>query len=197
MTQVDDIKALLQRHGTITAKTLAAHGINRRFLSRLQGTGDLVRVARGIYSSGDAEAVTAHHSLLIASQRVPNGVICLLSALRFHEIGTQTPSEVWMGLPRRSRLPAEALIHAIHFSPQSFQVGVEQHQIEGSSVPIFSAAKTVADCFKFRGQVGLDVAIEALRECLRARKARITDIDTFAQVCRVAAVMRPYLEAMA
>jgi len=197
MARVDDIKALLKRYGTVTARTLEQQGINRRILSRLQASGELVRVARGIYASREAEGITAHHSLAVAARRVPRGVICLLSALRFHEIGTQIPSQVWIGLPRGARIPAEAMIHAVHYNLPSFQVGVEQHRIEGTTVSIFSPAKTVADCFKFRNQIGLDVAIEALRESLAGKKATIDDIWTAAGHCRVPRVIRPYLEALA
>lgn len=197
MARVDDIKALLKRYGTVTARTLEQQGINRRILSRLQASGELVRVARGIYASGEAEGVTAHHSLAVVARRVPSGVICLLSALRFHEIGTQVPSQIWIGLPRGTRIPAETMIHAVHYNRPSFQVGVEQHRIEGITVSIFSPAKTVADCFKFRNQIGLEVAIEALRESLRAKKATLTNIYAFAQACRIANVIKPYLEALA
>jgi predicted transcriptional regulator of viral defense system len=197
MGRLDDIQALLGQHGTLTAELLQKHGIHRSWIAQLVNQGELVRVARGIYAAADAENVGPHHSLVVATQRVPAGVICLLSALRFHAIGTQLPAEVWMGLPRGTRTPADPTIHAVHYSLASFDAGIEHHRIENVDVRIYSPAKTVADCFKYRSRIGLEAAIEALRETIRSRKATIAEIHTFAERCRIRTVITPYLQALA
>ena len=197
MGRVNDIQELLRKHGTLTAEILQRYGIHRSWIAPLVNQGVLVRVARGIYAAADAENVGPHHNLAIAAQRVPAGVICLLSALRFHDIGTQVPAQVWMGLPRGTRTPADPAIHTVHYSPTSFDTGIEHHRIENSDVHIYSPAKTVADCFKYRSQIGLEAAIEALRETVRGRKATVTEIHAFADVCRIRTVITPYLQAFA
>jgi predicted transcriptional regulator of viral defense system len=197
MARLDDVQALLGQHSTLTAELLRQHGIHRSWIAQLVNQGVLVRVARGIYAAADAENVGPHHNLAVATQRVPAGVICLLSALRFHDIGTQLPAEVWMGLPRGTRIPADPTIHTVHYSPTSFDAGVEHHRIENSDVRIYSPAKTVADCFKYRSQIGLEAAIEALRETVRSRKATVAEIHAFADICRIRTVITPYLQALA
>lgn len=197
MSRAEEIQALLRSHGTVTARLLAEHGIPRLWLSRLCRAGELVRVARGVYAAADAEMLTRHHALAVASRRVPRGVVCLLSALRFHEIGTQLPSAVWIGVPTGTRIPPEPSIHGVHYSPASFATGVGRHVIEGTGVAVFTPAKTVADCFKFRNLLGLEVAIEALRETVAGRKATVAEIHDHAQVCRVGRVVTPYLQAIA
>jgi predicted transcriptional regulator of viral defense system len=125
-------------------------------------------------------------------------VICLLSALSFHGVGTELPREVWVALDRRSRRPALAWppLRIVRFGGDALTAGVERHRIEGQNVPIFGIAKTLVDCFKYRHKIGLSVAIEALREAWRARRVTMEDIGRFARICRVERVMRPYLEAL-
>jgi predicted transcriptional regulator of viral defense system len=132
-------------------------------------------------------------------KRAPKGVICLLSALRFHDLGTQDPFEVWLAIGEKDRRPRSEYprIRIVRFSKPSLAFGQESRDIEGVPTRIFSAAKTVADCFKYRNKIGLDVAIEALRECMRSRKATTDELWQAAKVCRVANVMRPYMEALA
>ena len=197
MGRLNDIQALLRQHGTLSAELLRKHGIHRNWIVQLVNQGELVRVARGIYAAANGEHVGPHHSFAVAAKRVPAGVICLLSALRFHDIGTQLPAEVWMGLRRSSRIPADPTIHAIHYNQASFVAGIEQHRIEGTEVRIYSPAKTVADCFKYRNQIGLEAAIEALRETIRSRKATVAEVHSFAEVCRIRTVITPYLQALA
>ena len=144
------------------------------------------------------EDITINHSLTEVARRVPNGVICLLSALQFHNIGTQLPHEVWLAIPPKARRPKglPVKIHIVHFSGAAFTEGSKEHAIENVQVRIYHPAKTVADCFKYRNKVGLDVALEALRECWRGRKATMDEICKYAKVCRVGNVMRPYLESL-
>jgi predicted transcriptional regulator of viral defense system len=160
--------------------------------------GYLERVGRGLYVPIDAD-LTEHHTLAEVCKRVPRGVICLLSALRFHTVGTQNPFEVWLAIDRRDRLPHEPQLplRIVRFSGKAMSVGIEDHRIEGVDVRVYNVAKTVADCFKYRNKVGLDVAIEALREAWRGRRATIDEIWHYATIDRVANVMRPYMESLA
>lgn len=155
------------------------------------------RTGRGLYRLAGS-AITEHHSLAEAAKRVPNGTICLLSALAFHEITTQNPSAVWMAVPRGSRTPrmAAPTLRVVRMADRALTEGRETTVVEGVPVRIYTAAKTVADCFKFRNKIGLDVALEALRESVRQRKALIADIRRYAGICRVERVMQPYLESL-
>jgi predicted transcriptional regulator of viral defense system len=189
---------LLQEQEVIRPQDLRGAGISPASLYWLHQQGRVVRIGRGLYRLPDGN-VTAHHSLAVACKRVPHGVICLLSALSFHELGTQLPFEVWMAIDRKARLPRIDYppMRFVRFSGQALTAGVEQHQIEGVDVSVYVPAKTVADCFKYRNKIGLDIALEALRECRRLRRCTDRDLWYFARVCRVANVMQPYLEATA
>lgn len=193
----DRILRLARRPGGITTRDIAEVGIHRQILTRLVRDGALERVARGQYRLPNAP-VTEHHGLAVAMAAVPHGVICLLSALSFHGIGTQLPFQVWMAIDRRARRPALAHppLRIVRFTGRALTTGVETHQIEGQTVRVYNAAKTVADCFKYRNKIGLDVALEALREAWRARRFTIDEVDRYAEICRVERVMRPYLEAL-
>jgi predicted transcriptional regulator of viral defense system len=136
--------------------------------------------------------------LALAAAAVPKAVVCLVSALSFHGIGTQLPHEVWIALDRRSRRPALSYprLRVHRFSGKALTDGIETHRIEGESVRVYGVAKTLADVFKYRNKVGLDVALEALRDAWRSRRFTMAAIDRYARVCRVERVMRPYLEAL-
>jgi predicted transcriptional regulator of viral defense system len=163
----------------------------------LQDDGLIRRVGRGLYVAQDAD-VTAEHSYAEAAKAVPHGVICLLSALRMHRLTTQAPFEVWMAIDVKARKPKieYSPLRIARFSGAALTEGVQERSIEGVRVRLYGPAKTVADCFKFRNKVGLDVALEALRECLQQRKSTRDEIHHMAQVCRVANVMRPYMESL-
>lgn len=193
----DKILALAKRKGILRVKDLREAGIHPEYLRRLCEKGALIRVARGLYMPADAQP-TANVSLAQASRRVPHGIVCLLSALRFHEIGTANPFEVWIALARDVRRPQVEYppLRTMRFSGKALKEGIEQHRIEGVRVTIYNPAKTVADCFKYRNKIGLDVAIEALRDCLRSRKSTRDQLWQYAKICRVTEVMRPYLEAV-
>ncbi|MCP4164687.1 MAG: transcriptional regulator [Chloroflexi bacterium] len=198
MKHTDQIIALLQKQEVIRPQDLRALGISPASLYWLHEQGRVARISRGLYRLPDGD-VTAHHSLAVACRRVPHGVICLLSALSFHEIGAQLPFEIWMAIDRKARLPSVDYppMRFVRFSGQALTAGVEEHQIEGVDVPIYAPAKTVADCFKYRNKIGLDVALEALRDCRRQAKCTDHDLWHYAKICRVANVMKPYLEATA
>jgi predicted transcriptional regulator of viral defense system len=188
---------LARRRSIFTAADAAGSGIHSQELSRAMGTGLLERVARGQYRLA-GRPVTENHALTIAARAVPHGVICLLSAVAFHGIGTQLPFEVWIAVERGARAPSlrYPTLRIARFSGPAFDQGIEIHRLEGQPVRIYSVAKTVADLFKYRKKIGLDVAMEALREVWRDRRATIDEIDHFARICRVERVMRPYLEAL-
>ena len=159
--------------------------------------GALERVGRGRYRSPKAH-VTEHHGLALTAAAVPRGVVCLLSALTFYGIGTQNPSEVWVAVDRRARAPKVAWppLHVVRFSGRALIEGVETHRIEGEPVLVYSLPKTIADCFKYRNKVGMEVVLEALKDAWSHRRVRMTALDRYARVCRVERVMRPYLEAL-
>lgn len=189
--------ALARRPAGVTAREVTAAGIHRQVLTRLVEAGELERVATGLYRVPD-QPVTEHHGLAVAAAAVPHGVVCLLSALDFHGIGTQIPSEIWLAIDRRTRRPSleSPPLRLVRFSGEALTAGVEHHRIEGQTVAVYEVAKTIADCFKFRNKIGLDVALEALREGWRDRRFTMDALDRYAGICRVRNVMRPYLEAL-
>lgn len=166
-------------------------------LHRLVERGVIEREGRGLYRLAGTE-VSEQYSFIQAAKRVPKGVICLLSALRFHGLTTQKPFEVWLAVERGARRPTTDTppLRVHFFSGTAFTAGIETHELEGVSVRVYSAAKTVADCFKYRNKIGIDVALEALRDTLRQRKATVDEIWQYAEVCRVSRVIYPYLEAL-
>lgn len=191
------IVEIVRGHGVLRPRDLEEHRIPREYLRRLCAKGTLRRVARGLYTVENAEA-SELHSFAEVCKRVPRGVICLLSALKFHELTTQSPFQVWVAIDTHARLPraSDLPIRIFRFSDSSLISNIEEHDVEGVTVRVFSAAKTVADCFKFRKKIGMDVAIEALRDCLRLRKATPSEIWEAAKTCRVTSIIRPYLEAL-
>lgn len=184
--------------GAVRARDARAAGLSSPELARLVAAGQLDHVGRGLYVPTKAK-ITEHHSLVEAAARVPHGVVCLLSALRFHGIGTQNPHEVWLAIDVKAWKPVSDWppLRIVRFSGVALTYGVDVHELEGVDVRITSREKTVADCFKYRNKIGLDVALEALREYLRSRKRSIDQLTKAAEACRVARVMRPYLEALA
>lgn len=188
---------LTRRRGSFTAREVAGEGIHTQTLSRLVRAGALERITRGRYRLSEAP-ITEHHGLALTAAAVPNGVVCLLSALSFHEIGTQLPHEVWVAIDRRARRPSLRYprLRILRFSGRALTEGIETHRIEGETVRVYSVAKTIADTFKYRNKVGLDVALEALREAWRDRRFTMDEIHHLARICRVERVMRPYLEAL-
>ena len=189
---------LIEEFGLIRPKDLEAHGITRVQLARLVEAGLVVRRARGVYVVA-RHAPTAEHTLAHVAKRIPNGVFCLLTALRFHGLTTQSPAEVWIALPEKARRPRldYPRLRVARFSGAALTEGVEERSVEGVPVRLYSAAKTVADCFKYRNKVGIDVAVEALRDFGRTHRGRATELARFARICRVSRVMQPYLDSIA
>jgi predicted transcriptional regulator of viral defense system len=188
---------LARESSVFQSRDVEAHGITREHLRRLHRKGFVERVGRGLYALTDAP-VTEHHSLVEAAKRVPHGVVCLLSALRFHGLTTQSPFEVWLAIDRNAyRTKDDSMpLRIVRFSGRAMSEGIKEHEIEGVAVPIYCPAKMIADCFKYRNKIGLDVALEALRECWRERLCTMEDLWRYAKICRVANVMRPYLESL-
>ena len=197
-TQADRVLELVKQMGFLRPRDLDPYGIPRTNLSRLCAAGKLQRIARGLYVLPNTD-VTEHHSLAEACKRVPKGVVCLLSALQYHGLTTQTPFEVWLAIGEKAWRPHIEYppLRIVHFSRPTLTAGVEEHQIEGVIVQVYTPAKTVADCFKYRNKIGLDVAIESLRECLRSQLCTMDNLWHYAKICRVQNVMRPYLESLA
>jgi predicted transcriptional regulator of viral defense system len=194
-TKVAKVLSLARQAGVIRARDLEPYGIPRAYLARLTETGKLQRLGRGLYMLADS-TITTNHSLAEAAKLVPHGIICLLSALRFHGVTTQTPFEVWMAIDNKARAPSAKAtpLRIVRFSGDALRAGVETHTIDGVPTKIYCLAKTIADCFKYRNKIGLDVAVEALRESWRARKCTMDELWRYAAICRVTAVMCPYLE---
>lgn len=188
----------IRSHGIVRVAELEAEGVPRSQLYRLVREGFVVREARGVYVAGDHE-YTAHHDLAGVAKRVPGGVFCLLTALRFHELTTQKPHEIWVALPVKARAPRIDYppLRVVRFSGPALTEGIETHRIEGVDVRVYSAAKTVADCFKYRNKIGIDVAVEALRDFSRHYRGGANELARFARICRVARVMQPYLDSIA
>jgi predicted transcriptional regulator of viral defense system len=188
---------LVRRSGVLRPRDLDAYGIPREYLIRLHEQGLVERPARGIYVLAEGE-LTEHQSLIEACKRVPQGVVCLLSALRFHELTTQAPFEVWLAIDSKARLPRGGYppLRIVRFSGPALVDRVEEHVIGGVMVRVTNPARTVVDCFKYRNKIGLDVALEALRDCWRQKKATMDELYRAAQTRRMTNVIRPYLESL-
>ncbi len=197
LTAQQKLLDLLGKQGVIRSRDLKHYEISRVELGRLCKRGVIQRVGRGLYRRSN-EQVTEHQTLTEVGKAIPNGVVCLLSALRFHDLTTQAPFEVWMAIDVKAHLPKTTLpIKFVRFSGTALSDGVETHRMDGVEIKVYCLAKTVADCFKYRHKIGLDVALEALRESRKSGRCTIDDLWRYAKVCRVSNVMRPYMEAMA
>lgn len=194
----EQIIETIRRLGIVRVAELEAQGVPRNRLYRLARQGLVVREARGVYVASN-HVYTAEHTLAEVAKRVPAGVFCLLTALRFHELTTQSPHEVWIALPVKARKPKldYPRLRVVRFSEAALTEGVETHSIEGVDVRVYSAAKTVADCFKYRNKIGIDVAVEALRDFSRRFRGGANELAHFARICRVTRVMQPYLDSIA
>ena len=193
----EQARQVFRAHGGIlrTREALAA-GIHRRTLYGLRDAGELDQLARGVYRLAEMPPLS-DPDLTTAGKRVPKGVVCLISALAFHELTTQIPHVVHLALPRNARTPKLDYppLQVYRFSGQAYTTGIELHKIEGVDVRVYRAEKTLADCFKYRNRIGLDVVLEALQNYRARRGARFQTVLEYARVCRVENVMRPYLEA--
>ena len=196
-TKFDHLVSAFRDRSLLKTAEIQQLGISREYVRRLMNTGRLERVSRGLYRLPDAD-IGSNHSVAEAAKLVPNGVVCLLSALRVHRITTQSPFEVWMAVESgdwQSKSSDVPIRFIRPFGP-AFHEGIEHIDVDGVDARVYSLAKTVVDCFKYRSKIGLDVALEALRESLRKKRVSVDDLWRYAKICRVTNVMRPYLEAM-
>ena len=197
MTQCDHILELARHRRVLRAADVREQGWSPQLLIRLHQAGKLHRLGRGLYGLPDAE-ITEHQTLIEVCQRVPKAVLCLLSALQFHEIGTQLPHEVWIALPEGTQAPALSYpkLRITRLRGAAYSDGIQTVTEQGVPIRVYSAAKTVTDCFKFRNKIGLDVALEALKDAWSSRKVTMDELSHFAKINRVERVMQPYLEAV-
>ena len=189
--------SIIRKVGILRPRDLEAQGIPREYLRRLLEEGSIKRIGRGLYSLVDAE-ITESHDLAEAAKAIPQGVLCLITALQYHGLTTQIAHQVWIAIDPKARLPKKtnAPVKIVRFSGVALTSGIEEKRIENVPVRIYCPAKTVADCFKYRNKVGLDVALEALRDCWRQRLSSMDELWRYAKICRVSNVMRPYLESL-
>lgn len=196
-THPTQLLALAAHNGMIRARDLKQFGLSTVSLTRLMRRGLLVRVGRGLYAL-PTRTLSVHAATVELAYRYPQAIVCLLSALRLHELTTQAPFEAWIAIPNKARVPKVDYppLRIVRFSGAALTEGIEQQMIDGIAVRVTSVARTVVDCFKFRNKIGLDVALEALREALDNKRVSIDDLWRMARACRLANVMRPYLESM-
>jgi predicted transcriptional regulator of viral defense system len=197
-TTTDKLLELVRTQGLVRPNALAPLGIPRVALTRAVRRGQLERIGRGLYGLTE-RPVSAHGTLAEVARRVPKGVVCLLSALRFHGLTMQAPFEVWLAIDNKAATPKLDYppLRLVRFSGAALTEGVEEHVVDGVTVCVTGVAKTVTDCFKYRNKIGLDVALEALREAWSAKRMTSDQIWHYAKIDRVANVMRPYLESLA
>lgn len=195
--QTQRVLDLARQRGMLRASHLQSLGVTRVVLTRLAATGQLERVGRGLYRLPDTPS-SERESLAIIATKVPQAVFCLLTALQIHELTTQLPRQVWIAMPQGSHSPKIDYppVKMVQFTGEAYSEGIEVMHADQVKLRVYGVAKTVADCFKHRNKIGLDVAIEALRDALAQKKATANDLWRFAKICRVANVMRPYLEAL-
>jgi predicted transcriptional regulator of viral defense system len=194
----DQVLKLARKLGVLRPRDLKSIGVPRVYLAQLVQRGELLKTGRGLYVLADAP-LTENHSLAEAAKLSPKGVICLLSALRFHGLTTENPAEVWLAVPRGARPPKSGApaLRVTRLSGKMMSEGIERHVIQGVSVPVYGVAKTVADCFRFRNRIGVNIAVEALRDAWQSKKAKSEELWHYAKVCRVLNVMRPYFDSLA
>ena len=188
---------LLSERPTFRTREAIEAGLSNVALTRLIRQGQITRIARGLYARADRPS-TELDSLIDVAAYSGQGVFCLLTALRFHKLTTQSPFEVWLALPNKARAPKIDYppIRLVWYSGAAFVEGVEQHPVSGQQVKVYSIAKTIADCFKYRNKIGVDVGIEALREAWTQKRVTMRELYHFGKICRVEKVMRPYLESL-
>lgn len=191
------LRAWLERRRTARSRNLVAKGLTRSGISRLTRSGALVAVSRGVYALPETQ-LSEHASVTLVASRKPKIVFCLLTALRLHDLTTQAPHEVWIAIANKDHPPRMSYppLRTVHFSAKALEAGVETRKIDGLTIRLTNPARTAVDCFKFRNKIGLDVALEALRETHRARRATLDELWQYARLQRVTNVMRPYLESL-
>jgi len=195
--QRDIAYRLLEQHKIVRTTELSRAGVHPETIRRMVKTGDIIKLARGLYSLPGYQP-TEYYSLIEAQKLVDQGVVCLLSALSYHEIGTQNPSEIWMAIPRKTRPPKieNSPVKIVKFSEEGYQAGIETHSIENNEIKIYNIPKTIADCFKYRNKLGIDVAIEALKDVMLNKRTTVDELLKYAEIYRVRQIITPYMESL-
>ena len=191
------VGAIVRKRTLVRSKELNGLSVSRSHLWNLAKAGKIERVGHGLYRAKNA-TISTNETVLEVAKRVPLGVLCLSSALRYHELSTENPFEIWLAVERGAWTPKlnDHPVRVVHFSKAAFDYGIQTHSVEGGTLRVYSPAKTVADCFKFRSKVGMETAIQALRAAFREKKTTMDDIWRAAKVCRVVNVIRPYMESL-
>ena len=197
MIDTDRLLKIVRERGVLKAKELDDFGIARKHLTDALEAGQLIRLGRGIYAEADVP-VSPHLLLAQVCKQIPSGVVCLVSALQFHKLGTQTPSEIWIAVPGHSHRPTSDYppIHLVEFSATAYRLGIEYSEYKQTEIRVYSAAKTVVDCFRFRNSIGLDVALESLKDYLGKPGNTADELMEYAISCRISTVLKPYVEAL-
>jgi len=197
LSKIEQVIEFTKQNTLVRPRDLISAGLPKDYLHQLAKAGVLEQVGRGLYRWPGTE-VSQYQSLIEVAKRSPQAVVALLSALRFHELTTQNPHKVWLAISRKARCPGIDYppVSWVYFSEQTLTEGVEEHNLDGVLVKVFNPAKTVADCFKYRNKIGLDVALEALRDGWVKKRFTMDALYHFAKVCRVQNVMKPYLESL-
>ncbi len=193
-----DLLKYIRQHRIVRSREITERGWARKALQRLENQGLITRISRGTYALADDNSLTENRSLAEACKRVPDGIVCLLSALQFHGITTQMPHEVWLAIPQAAHTPDVEYppLRIMRFSGAAYTAGIERYSLENVNVQIYNPAKTIVDCFKHRNKVGLDVFLEALRAYVSAKESSMDDLWTYAKLRGVSKTIRPYLEAI-
>ena len=197
-TSFETAKQVFRRHGGVLRTSEAIRlGIHPRTLYAMRDTGVLECLSRGLYRIADMPPLS-NPDLVAVALKVPTGVICLISSLAYHELTTQIPHEVYLALPRGAEPPRLDYppVRIFWFTGKAFAEGIDIHEVDGVQVNIYSAEKTLADCFKYRNKIGVDTAVEALKRYISSRRVKVDKLMAYARICRVEKVMRPYLEAL-
>ncbi len=197
MDRKTQVLKIAKRKGVIRASDLKTLGISRNYLYSLNREGKLQKLARGLYELPDNQ-ITEHSTLIEVMKRVPNAVVSLISALNFYDLTTQLPHEIWITVPRGAWRPKIEYpsLNLTYASMDIYSYGIRKIKINGVEIRVYSPAKTIADCFKFRNKIGLDIAIEALKKAWESKKVSMDELTKAARVCKVAKIIQPYLEAI-
>ena len=195
--KIESVQKIVQEHKLIRSKDLREHALDRAHLWNLAQAGRIERVGHGLYRAKNA-TISEYETLLEVAKRIPSGVLCLSSALRYHELTSENPFETWLAIERGTWTPRMDFppLRILHISKAAFEYGIETHSVDGGTLRVYTPAKTVADCFKFRSRIGMETAIGALRAAYRERKVSMDELWKAAKICRVANVIRPYMESL-
>jgi len=196
-TKTEILTDNLKKKGILRTRDIEVLGISRAFISKLRKQGIVKKVSRGLYSLPDTD-YSKSHSLAEVAKQIPKGIVCLLSALSFHGFTTQLPHEVWIAIDFKARKPKwfGTPVRIVRFSGDALEKGVEKHRVYDIEIKVYCSAKTVADCFKYRNKIGLDVALEALREGWKEKRFTMDKLWKYAKICRVTKIMLPYMESL-